>query len=350
MTSQPPQRAIKAATLRDVAKMAGVSAMTVSRVVNKDGSVREETRDRILDAIRRLKYSPNLAARNLTGAQQMRIGLLFTNPSTNYLSALLIGGLDIASQLNVQLVVQKCRPDEDAVVVARRMVADGVDGLVLPSPLCYTADLIAMTVSESVPAVAIGSGMPSRNLLAVNIDEFGAAMEMMRLILSLGHRRIGFVVGDRGHSESIRRLEGYYAALAEAGIALDTTLIAEGLFTYRSGLDAAEALLDLADRPTAIFASNDDMAAAIVSVAHRKALSIPGDLTVCGFDDTTLATAIWPELTTIRQPIADMARVGVKALCNEILSRRAGRPAHSSHSVLDHRLIRRQSDGVWAQR
>ena len=102
MTSQPTQRLIKAATLRDVAKIAGVSAMTVSRVVNKDGSVREETRDRILGAIQQLKYSPNLAARNLTGAQQMRVGLLFTNPSTNYLSALLVGGLDIASQLNVQ--------------------------------------------------------------------------------------------------------------------------------------------------------------------------------------------------------------------------------------------------------
>lgn len=350
MKSQPAQRPIKAATLRDVARVAGVSAMTVSRVVNNDASVREETRDRILAAIQQLKYSPNLAARNLTGAQQMRVGLLFTNPSTNYLSALLVGGLDIASQLNVQLVVQKCLPDDDALAVARRMIEDGVDGLILPSPLCDCSDLIATIVGAGVPALAIGSGMPSRELLAVNIDEFAAALEMTRLILSLGHRRIGFVVGDRGHSESIRRLEGYHAALGEAGLAVDHSLVAEGLFTYRSGLDAAEVLLDLADRPTAIFASNDDMAAAIVSVAHRRMLSIPGDLTVCGFDDTTLATAIWPELTTIRQPIADMARVGVKALCDEILSRRAGHPASSSHSVLDYQIIRRQSDGVWGHR
>ncbi|WP_242181691.1 LacI family DNA-binding transcriptional regulator [Sphingomonas sp. CARO-RG-8B-R24-01] len=343
-------RPAKAATIRDVAAAAGVSAMTVSRVVNKEATVRPGTRDRVLAAIERLNYSPNLAARILTGAQQIRIGLLFTNPSTNYLSALLVGGLDMASQLNVQMIVQKCQPDNHAIAVARQMIASGIDGLMLPSPLCDSAALIAAIIGEGIPALAIGSGTPSPDLLAVSIDEFAAARTMMRHILSLGHRRIGFVVGNPDHSESRRRLDGYRAALREAGVGVEDALVAQGQFTYRSGLDAAEVLLDLADRPSAIFASNDDMAAAIVSVAHRKLLNIPGDLTVCGFDDTTLATAIWPELTTIRQPIAEMARAGVELLSAEIRSRRAGNAFAAPHLVLGHDLVRRQSEGTWSDR
>ena len=319
--------------------------MTVSRVVNKETSVRAATRDRVLAAIARLHYSPNLAARTLTGAQQIRIGLLFTNPSTNYLSSLLVGALDMASQSNVQMIVQKCQPDDHAIAVAMELIENGIDGLILPSPLCDAADLIAAIVGRGLPALAIGSGRPSTDLLAVSIDEFAASRTMTQHIVSLGHRRIGFVVGNPDHSESIRRLDGYRAAMSEAGLAANDDLIVQGQFTYRSGLDAAEALLNLVDRPTAIFASNDDMAAAVVSVAHRKLLTIPGDLTVCGFDDTTLATAIWPELTTIRQPIAEMGRAAVDLLAAEIRSRRAGHEFCARHAVLDHALVRRHSDG-----
>ncbi|WP_026046423.1 LacI family DNA-binding transcriptional regulator [Sphingomonas sp. PAMC 26621] len=350
MKPRPAQHPAKAATIRDVAAAAGVSAMTVSRVVNKEATVRPGTRDRVVAAIERLNYSPNLAARILTGAQQIRIGLLFTNPSTNYLSALLVGGLDMASQLNVQMIVQKCQPDDHAIAVARQLIEGGIDGLMLPSPLCDSAELIAAIVGEGVPALAIGSGTPSPDLLAVSIDEFAAARTMTQHILSLGHRRIGFVVGDPNHSESIRRLDGYRMALREAGLVVNERYVAQGQFTYRSGLDAAEELLSLADPPSAIFASNDDMAAAIVSVAHRKLLAVPADLTVCGFDDTTLATAIWPELTTIRQPIAEMARAGVELLSAEIRSRRAGNAFSAQHAVLGHALVRRQSDGIWSDR
>lgn len=346
MKPLPALRPAKAATIRDVAAVAGVSAMTVSRVVNKEATVREGTRDRVLAAIEQLNYSPNLAARMLTGAQQIRIGLLFTNPSANYLSELLVGGVDMASQLNVQMIVQRCQPDDHTIAVARQLIDGGVDGLMLPSPLCDSAELIAAIVAEGVPALAIGSGMPSADLLAISIDEFAAAQTMTRHILSLGHRRIGFVVGDPSHSESARRLEGYRAAMCEAGIAVEERYVTQGQFTYRSGLEAADVLLNLADPPSAIFASNDDMAAAIVSVAHRKLLNIPGDLTVCGFDDTALATAIWPELTTIRQPIAEMARAGVELLNAEIRARRSGHTSRARHAILDHILVCRKSDGI----
>jgi LacI family transcriptional regulator len=161
--------------------------------------------------------------------------------------------------------------------------------------------------------------------------------------MDLGHRRIGFIAGNPNLSASAQRLEGYRAALAAVGIEEDPALIVDGLFTYRSGLDAAEQLLDLPDPPTAIFSSNDDMAAATVAMAHRRGLDVPGDLTVCGFDDTTLATAIWPELTTIHQPIADMARAAVDLLVSSLRRQKTGEGAAAQH-VLDYTLIRRQSD------
>ena len=124
--------------------------------------------------------------------------------------------------------------------------------------------------------------------------------------------------------------------------------IAEGLFTYRSGLDAADQLLELAEPPSAIFASNDDMAAATVAIAHRRGLDVPGDLTVCGFDDTALATTIWPELTTIRQPVTEMSRIAVELLVHAIRMQKAGRSAEikEPHLLADYALIRRQSDAA----
>ena len=134
--------------------------------------------------------------------------------------------------------------------------------------------------------------------------------------------------------------------MAERRIAFDETLVVSGLFTYRSGLDAAERLLELPDPPTAIFASNDDMAAASVAVAHRRGLDVPGDLTVVGFDDSAVATMIWPELTTIRQPIADMSRAAVDMLAGTLRGKGRGSNTSLRHLMLDYTLIRRQSDAV----
>ena len=145
---------------------------------------------------------------------------------------------------------------------------------------------------------------------------------------------------------NLGRLAGYHEALGEAGIEVDETLIAHGTYTYKSGLEAAEHLLALDPRPTAIFASNDDMAAAAIAAAHRQRLDVPTDLSVCGFDDTPLATTIWPELTTIRQPIADMARRAVDLLGNELRGGRSGKAFKPTHVTLDYTLVRRGSDAA----
>lgn len=329
-------------TISDVARHAGVSPMTVSRVINGETNVRTETRERVKDAIGLLRYKPNPAARSLAGAPLMRIGLLYSNPSPAYLSELLFGSLDQASRTGVQLIVEKCDLGDHEIEVARHLIDTGIDGIMLPSPLSDSPRLIEEIATEGLPAVVVGSGAPSETMLAVGIDEHAASLAMMRHILDLGHRRVGFVLGSPAQAASALRLRGYLDALEQAGIAHDPALVVQGLFTYRSGLTAAEELLGLADRPTAIFASNDDMAAAAVAVAHRHGLDVPSDLTVCGFDDTTLATAIWPELTTIRQPIAEMSRASLDLLVVTI--RRRSRDA--VYKVLDFELIRRESDAA----
>ena len=346
MSRRPSRRQGNAATINDVAKRAGVSPMTVSRVINNEDSVRPATRERVNEAIAALNYSPNQAARSLAGAHPIRIGLLYSNPSAAYLSEFLVGSLDYASRANVQLIVEKCDPGEHETEVAERLIRDGVDGIVLPPPLCDSTELHAVLRRAEALAVVVASGHPPAGFSAVSIDDHRAAFEMTRHIARLGHRRIGFITGNPNQTASERRLEGYRDALAAAGLPADDALVEQGLFTYRSGLDAAEQLLGLADPPSAIFASNDDMAAATVAVAHRRGLDVPSDLTVCGFDDTALSTTIWPELTTIHQPITDMSLAAVEQLVREIRARRSGSPEAPVHRQLDFTLVRRQSDAA----
>ena len=319
--------------------------MTVSRVINGESNVRPATRDRVNDAITALNYAPNPAARSLAGAGPSRVGLLYSNPSAGFLSEFLLGSLDQASRSDVQIIVEKCDLGDHELEVAQHLIDGGIDGIILPPPLCEAPALLALLDAANIPSVAVATGLPAETQMAIRIDDRAAAATMTRHIMDLGHRRIGFITGNPNLSASARRLEGYGAALQEAGIAVDETLIQPGLYTYRSGLDAAEALLALPEPPTAIFSSNDDMAAATVAVAHRRGLDVPGDLTVCGFDDTIMSTAIWPELTTVYQPIADMARIAVEMLVAAI-RRPASVATADRHRLLDYTLIRRQSDAA----
>ena len=340
-----PSRKQGAPTIADVAAYVGFAPMTVSRVINGESNVRPETRLAVEAAIAKLKYSPNLAARTLAGAEQVRIGMIYSNPSMAFLSEFLVGSLEQARRSHVQLVVEKCDADQDEEDVVRELLATGVDGIILPPPLCDSKRIHAIISSAGAPAVAVASASPRAGFLAVRIDDHAAAVAMTRHLLSLGHRRIGFIIGNLDQTASALRLAGYKAALVEADIAIDNSLIRQGLFTYRSGLKAAEQLLALPKPPTAIFASNDDMGAATVAVAHRHHLDVPKGLTVCGFDDTEFSRSIWPELTTIRQPIAEMSREAMLLLLRQIKARREGTAEDGKHVLVDFTLVRRDSDG-----
>jgi len=332
-----------AVTIDAVAARAKVSPMTVSRVVNGHGKVRESTRERVARAVRELGYTPNLAASSLAAARGTRIALIYTNPSSAYLSELLVGALRGAARTAAQLVIESWGDvDTESERKAARALASSVAGAILPPPLCESKAVISELLAAGVPVVAIASGRSSNDISHVRIDDFHAAKEITEHLIAHGHARIGYIRGHPNQTASARRFEGFKAALEEAGIDLDDALVQPGYFTYRSGLKAAEKLLALRRAPTAIFASNDDMAAAVVSVAHRHGLDVPRDLSVVGFDDTSAATTVWPELTTVRQPVAAMADSAV-----DILLRSIRRKERDTRIVVDqvvaHQLIKRDS-------
>ncbi len=333
----------RAVTIDAVALHAKVSPMTVSRVVNGHGKVRDSTRERVMRAVRELGYTPNLAASSLAAAQGARIALIHTNPSSAYLSELLVGALRGTARTAMQLVIDAWDNfDTEEERKAARTLAKSVAGAILPPPLCESKAVIAELVNAGVPVVAIASGRFSHDISRVRIDDYRASKEITDYLIALGHSRIGYIKGHPNQTASARRFEGFQAALGEAGIAQDAMLVQQGYFTYRSGLKAAEKLLALRKPPTAIFASNDDMAAAVVSVAHRRGLDVPRDLSVVGFDDTSAATTVWPELTTVRQPVAAMADSAVDILLRSIRRKERDTRVVVDH-VVAHQLIKRDS-------
>ena len=334
------------ATIKDVARHAGVSPMTVSRVVNGSEYVSSATRASVQRSIRELRYSPNLAARNLASERGERLGLLYGNPSSAYLSEFLVGALEAATRHGVQLVLEKCEPTPVASRRAvRRLLSGAVVGVVLPPPLCEASVVRTELSAVRLPVVTVASGRPPADTMCVRIDDYTAALEMTRYLIGLGHERLAFIKGHPNQSASEERWLGFNAALEEAARTRHggraQPRMEQGFFSFRSGLDAARKLLAAEPAPTAIFASNDDMAAAVIAEAHRRGLDVPHDLTVVGFDDTLIASTIWPELTTIQQPIARMAAEAIDML---VLAVRGGRrDPDMLHRLIPHSLISRQS-------
>jgi LacI family transcriptional regulator len=334
----------RAVTIDEVASQAGVSPMTVSRVINGHGVVRDATKERVMRAVRELGYRPNLAASSLAAAQHTCIALIYTNPSSTYLRELLVGALSGSVRTAAQLVIATWdNLDAQAQRSAARQLAKSVAGVILPPPLCESKGVVGEFVDAGIPVVSIASGRFSGDVSCVRIDDFHASKEITAHLIANGHTRIGYIKGNPNQTASADRFEGFKAALDEAGIALDETLVEQGYYTYRSGLDATEKLLSLRRLPTAIFASNDDMASAVVSVAHRQGLDVPGDLSVVGFDDTSAATMVWPELTTIHQPIASMADTAIDILLRTIHRKDDPSTRVVVNHVVPHQLVTRDS-------
>lgn len=338
------RRGSRRVTISDVAERAGVSSMTVSRVINNDRRVTAETRAAVKAAIEALKYTPNPVARRLASSDGFRIGLLYSNPSAAYLSELLLGALDESSKTGHQLVVEKCGTSPTAEKAAlQKLLQGGVEGMILPPPLCEAKTVLDDLRRSGIAAVAVAPGWPSSDFATVRMDNHKAAYEMTESLLALGHRRIGFIKGHPNQSVSGIRLQGFRDALKRAGVESVDAPAEQGHFSYRSGLIAAERLLAKAPRPTAIFAANDDMAAAAVAVAHRLGIRVPEELSICGFDDSLIASTLWPMLTTVHQPITAMGRAAVSLLLDEMKRVGATRLEPPRQLLLRHRLVLRDS-------
>jgi LacI family transcriptional regulator len=304
----------------------------------------------VQEAAKALDYRPNLAGRSLRNAGIARIGVLYSNPSAAYLNQLMIGVLEESSQAGAQIIVEKCGGIRSQRSAMKRLLDAGVDGIILPPPLCDSPTTLAELKEADIPIVAVATAMPQESVTSVRIDDYQAARAMSRYLLDLGHRRIGFIEGDPSHTPAVLRTKAFFDTMAEAGIEVPDNLVVQGMFTYRSGLEAARQLLEQDPRPTAIFSSNDDMAAAAVAVAHGMHLRIPEDLTITGFDDTPVATTIWPTLTTIHQPVTSMGRATVKMMTEEIRLRRNQRRSEAQHKVMKYKLVERESSAKPAAR
>lgn len=339
------ERGLSGATVYDVARVAGVSAMTVSRVVNGSSHVSDLTRAKVMKAVESLNYQVNFAAR-AARIGTLRVGLLYSNPSASFLSAFLVGAMDQCSQSGAQLILELCDDIRSQRSAIDKLIANGADGILVPPPLCDSKAALKQLDQIGMPAVAVATARPAPGVSAVRIDDYDGALTMTRYLLSLGHTDIGFITGDPKHTPAQLRHQAFLDAMAEAGLEVAPERVAKGMFTYRSGLVAARQLLCHATRPSAIFASNDDMAAATIAVAHGLHLQLPDQLAVCGFDDTPIATTVWPELTTIHQPIGDMARTAVDLLLEQIRRRRVGEPKQVQHKLLPYTLVARESSST----
>jgi len=308
------------ATISDVAKMAGVSIKTVSRVVNHEPNVKANTRGLVNQAIAELNYKPSLAARGLASGRSFLIGLLYDNLSDSFLVELQRGILGACREKHYGLAL--CPAFSKSIDVKTGILewirTTQPDGVILSPPLSDNAGVIDALKATGLKFVSVSSAGTGQGP-AVHIDEAEAAQQMTRHLIEAGHTKIGFVKGPLNHACTRLRYEGFCAAMCSAGLAIDDALVTGGDFHFETGVEAAEKLLSGHNRPTAIFASNDDMAAGVMHVAHRKGLSIPSDLAVAGFDDTPISRQIWPGLSTVKQPVELIGRTATERLMAEIL-------------------------------
>ena len=342
-----PSETKRAVTIHDVAKKAGVSFKTVSRVLNNEANVSAETQDKVRKAISALQYSPSIAARVLAGSRSFLIGLLYDTPSSYYTHSIQMGALERCCDAGFHLVLEKCNSDARnvAAVTLVNIKRTRLDGVILTPPLSDNQAIRETLVEQKIPHVLISPPKLEPGISSVYMDDRQAAFDMTQYLISLGHRRIGFIKGLSRHGAAMLRLLGYEDALRSSGIKLDEALVKDGNFRFQSGADAAEQLLRQKERPTAIFASNDEMGAGAVATAHRLGISIPRELSVVGFDDVPYASITWPALTTVHQPIVEMGAAAAGLLIGGLQSRKTD-PAGPAPSIsFQHEMKIRGSTG-----
>ena len=303
-----------------------MSIATVSRVLNGRPDVAAATRERVLGAVRELGFSTNRSARSLVGGRTFLVGITLPLVEAEYFSRIVAGAADELYDHDLQVVLGPTLHLRDrAATLLARFAGGATDGGLLILPEESNEELRALQRAGYPfvvidPLEPVDEGVPS--VSATNALGGRAATEHL---LSLGHRRIGAITGVPDWLASVERLNGYRAALAAAGVVPDSALVVESDWAVEGGEAAAALLLDLPDPPTAVFAFNDNMAIGALRAARARALSVPADFSVVGFDDSELATAATPALTTVRQPLAEMGRMAVTLLLRLLENRRGER-------------------------
>lgn len=304
------------ATINDVARLAGVSKKTVSRVINRSPSVRPETREKIEAVIAQYGYAPDPQARGLAFRRSFLIGLIYDNPNPQYVVNMQLGLLDGMRGSGFELVVHPCDrgsttlvPDIRAFIERQKLF-----GVVLTPSVSEDEAVAAMLREIGCEYVRVASVAVDEAAHSIVTKDRHGGLIAARHLAALGHKRLGFISGPDRFRSSHERRGGFEDGLKEHGLTLDPACVAEGAYTFESGLEGAARLLALKDRPTAIFAGNDEMAAGVLHAARKAGLTVPDDLSVIGFDDFQIASRVWPPLTTVRAPTREIGRLASEKL------------------------------------
>lgn len=335
-------------TINDIARMAGVSKKTVSRVINRSPLLNQETRDKVEEIIRDTGYVPNPQARALALGRNFLIGLIYDNPNAQMILSMQQGILEALHGTEFELVIRPVDRGSNGLMddIKSFVTRQRLFGVVVLPPISENDKLARMLDEEGCRYVRMGSAVLDDPEHMVASNDRDAVADAVRYLIAQGHRRIGLIAGPHGFRSAKERREGFELALTEAGISLPRSLIADGHYTFESGVSASESLFDLSSRPTAIFASNDEMAAGVLYAARLRGIEVPEQLSIIGFDDTPLTTRVWPPLTTVRWPIVAMGRAAALKLIGTAIGEKAEVAEPSTFSST---LIRRGSVAPIAQ-
>ena len=302
-------------TINDVAELAGVSKRTVSRVINRSTKVNEETRTKVQAVIEHLHFVPNRQARGLTASRSFLLGLIYDVP-TLFINDVQKGILSVCGDAGYELVVHVCHIDSNQLIddVVRFVDRANLDGVIILPPVSDLDDLAESLDKIGCRFVRFSSELGSEPWKQMVTNYLPAITDMTNHLVSLGHREIGFISGPKHNISSQKRHEVLVQALARYDLVLPRKMIAEGAFTYESGMKAGKKLLSRESRPTAIFAANDEMAFGVMHAADEMGLKIPNDLSLVGFDGTAFSSFVIPPLSTIRRQTDEMSRLGTQKL------------------------------------
>ncbi len=317
---------MKNATIYDVARESGLSIKTVSRVMNRDPAVKPANRERILSAAEALAYSPNLSARSLAGARSFVIAAFLdadltlnhwsSGRATDYVSRLQLGAIRECREAGYHFTLELIDHDPARLRREARDVLQALkpDGILLTPPSCDDPIMLELLDAAQVRYARLGSDSSRQGGMQLHLGDRSGAASVTRYLIELGHERIAIITGPFQRSSSLERLAGFRETMSAAGLEVDEDLVWRGDFTFQSGVDATQAFASMKVRPTAVFACSDEMALGCLAALGELGLQCPGDVSIAGFDDSVGARFSRPRLTTLRQPLVEMASEAVRRL------------------------------------
>ncbi len=329
------------ATIKEVARHAGVSIATVSRVLNNVGPVDAGTRDRVRESVRVLRYVPNAAGRSLSRQKTDGIGLILPDLFGEFFSEVLRGSDQTAQSSNYHLVVSSSHNNKKKIRAALAVMRGRVDGLVIMSP-DIDSQLLKESLPQSLPVVLLNCHVESNEFDALNVDNVNGARMMIEHLFGHGHTRVAIIKGTERNSDAAERLQGYRIAHRERGIPIEERYLVQGDFSESTGYQAAQHLLTLSPRPTALFACNDAMAIGALSALRDAGVSVPGDMALAGFDDVPIAAYLTPSLTSVAVGIHSL---GVRAIETALHAVRHQNKHHKQQMTIPTTLSIRESCG-----